>query len=300
MEGTGVYIRKLSTKRHGTPKQAAKRAKDHGLTFVPIMGAWQQPRKDKVVRVASPNKRDVLARYVDAFFKADIAVGLWYYPWAGHEDALLEVMREQTEGLPIEFWLNDAELGYKWKKKITDRALARQLGTNMRSMQPEAIRDIAPKGTKPWVIAGARKLMEGVEEAKSDGIINTHGSTAYGIAKFHPNFPWETFLQHADWLSPQLYTATARQVDMGIDQWYELDPKADAEELRGRPRYMVPSIGTYGAKSGPKMHEHLSSFVDSNEGVDGFCAWSWMQTNSQEWQVLARWAEWLRKGACAL
>ena len=46
MKGIGVYIRRLGKSRHGTPKQAAKRAADHGVSFVAVLGAWQQPGKD--------------------------------------------------------------------------------------------------------------------------------------------------------------------------------------------------------------------------------------------------------------
>lgn len=296
LEGVGVYARRLQKKIHGTPKAAAKKLSDHRISFVPIMGAWQQPRKDGVVKVGAPNAND-LAAYVEAFAAKGIKVGLWYYPWAGHEEALVEKLRSQSEGLPIEFWLNDAELGYKWKSK---HQLARAAaGTNMRGVQPEAIRGVEPKGGKAWMLKRAQQLMALVDEARADGLFKLKGHTAYGVAQFHPNYPWEIFCEDADFLSPQLYTATKKQIDMGIANWYDKVsvPNATLAALAG---YMLPSIGTYGPRSGPKMHEHLSSFIDAEEGVDGFIAWSWMQTNSQEWDVLARWADWVSRGACTL
>lgn len=299
MEGIGVYIRKLLQRRHGTPKQAAKRASDHKISFLPFLGAWQQPNKQGKVVTRVLNKRDVLARYVDACHSKNIVCGLWYYPWAGHEEELVDRLVELSDGLPIQFWLNDAELGFKWKKKLSDKQLAKQFGTNMRAIQPEAIRGTAAEGSKTWVQACARRLMDLVAEARDDGHFGIHGFTSYGIAQFHPNFPWEIFIEAADFVSPQLYKAEAKHVDFGIDNWYEraADPTGVVRERAG---YMVPSIGTYGPKSGANMHDHLSAFVDSNEGVDGFIAWSWMQTNSQEWDVLARWADWIDRGACML
>ena len=74
-------------------------------------------------------------------------------------------------------------------------------------------------------------------------------------------------------------------VDKGIEQWRD----------RGWS-HIVPSVPTFGPKSGAKLHDFLSCFVDGQEEIDGFIVWSWMQTNSDEWRILSRWAEWFTRG----
>jgi hypothetical protein len=265
MEGVGIYIRKLLKRRHGTPKQAAKRAANHGIDFVAIMGAWQQPRRGGVVKVGG--NAESLPDYAQAFIDRGIDVGLWYYPWAGHESELLDTLSDQIAAMP-------------------------------RCVQPEAI-DLNSeifRGQRlqpSWVEDRARTLMTGSTKlVKAHSMKYGAGHTAYGRAKFHPNYPWDIFLENATFVSPQLYTATKAQLTAGLDEW--LAVALDANTTR------LPSIGTYGPKSGPKMHAHLSSFIDTGYLIDGFIAWSWMQTNSQEWDVLARWSDWIKRGACAL
>jgi len=220
-----------------------------------------------------------------------IAPGLWFYPWAGYEKELGDALRDLCDEADIRFLSNDAELGYKWK----GRPHAKQRGTNMRGMQPEAIQGIAPARTKAHVEASARILVRTVNKLVSDYSMDWgHWFTSYGVAKFHRNFPWRTFAKPARVLSPQLYIATPETVDEAIRDWYL---KADD---KWQDKIMIPSIGTYGPQSGRKMHEHLCSFVDSDEGVDGFTAWSWKQTNAYEWSVLRRWAAWIKRGATTL
>lgn len=278
-----MYIRAISKKIHRSPAFAAKRAADHGVSFVAIMGAWQQPRKDGVVRVGSPNAK-VLNAYVDAFNARGIRVGLWFYPWAGHEEALLEKLRQQCESAPIDFLINDAELGYKWKSK---RAL--QKAATMRGVQPEAIPGVGPVGSKAYMQKHAAILAKGINElVDQHDMAWGHWFTSYGIAGFHPNLPWDEFSEGVSVASPQLYTATPKMIDRGIREWYKHLPDA----------WLIPSIGTYGEKSNANMHEHLSCFVDGDEGTDGFIAWSWRQTNASEWDTLKRWAAWVDKGVC--
>lgn len=296
VHGVGAYIRRLSTKKHGTPEQAAKRAADHGLSHVLIMGVWQQPRKNRNNRViaGAPNKKK-LAAYADAFHEKGIKVGLWYYPWAGYEEHVIDLLGEQCALTQIDMLSNDAELGYKWKKKLSARQIERQFGTSMRGIQPEAIRDVVAVNTDVYVKACAKKLVKGIDYlVEEHQMIWGPWQTSYGIAQYHPNFPWEIFTGGAEVLSPQLYSSTPAQVDMGIRNWYEKANDLD----HFRP--MMPSIPTYGPNSGDKLHAHLSNFVDGDEDVDGFTAWSWMQTNSKEWDVLARWADWLERDMCRM
>jgi len=110
------------------------------------------------------------------------------------------------------------------------------------------------------------------------------GVTSYGLPRAHPGFPWATFGGHG-WGSPQLYGVSPALVDRGLADWRE----------RGWT-YAVPSVPSFGPKSGARLHDYLSGFVDGEEEIRGFLVWSWMQTTSDEWRVLARWAEWFEKG----
>lgn len=289
MRGTGLYIRGLNRKKHGTPKQAAKKAADHGLSHVAIMSDWQDYRKGKFTHLRGNMRANRWVAYAKAFKDAGIDVGLWFYPWAGHEERLLEGLDGALKFGLVDYLLPDPELGFKWKSKGRGQ---NALGT-MRGGQKEAISGVLPNGTKKNRQARATILMRGLQElSHKHKLLHGVGLTSYGIAKYHRTLPWHELLEGADWLSPQLYTASAKMVDRGIEQWRELAD--DADQLLP----MIPSIGTFGEKSGNKMHDHLSTFVDGTEGVDGFIGWSWRQTSRDEWRILARWGEWLQKGLC--
>ena len=289
LEGVGLYIRGLSKSKHGTPAQAAKKAADHGLSHVAIMSDWQDYRKGKFSHLRGNMRKNRWKAYAEAFKKKDITVGLWFYPWAGHEDRLLKGLDPVCETGLIDYLLPDPELGFKWK----GGRRSSKTGT-MRGGQPEAIKGVSATGTQAHRRASAKKLMEGLKNmAHEHRLVHGVGVTSYGVAKYHPTLPWKQFLENADFLSPQLYTASPKQVDAGIQQWYK-----HAKDYTSQLLPMLPSIGTFGAKSGSKMHDHLSAFVDGNEGIDGFIGWSWRQTSRDEWRVLARWAEWLDRGVC--
>jgi hypothetical protein len=275
LHGTGLYLRRLSTRIHGTPEQAAKKAADHNLSFVALMGVWQEYRKGEFDQSNLNLRASRLKRYSEAFQEAGVDVWLWGYPWGGHEEAFVEGMLEADQQALSSGWLLDPELGYKWGHR-SDKAR-----TNMRK-QPEAIRGVNPNGTRDEREEQATRLMNLSEEAAKN-----LGVTSYGLAKWHPNFPWKQFLSHdsAPILSPQLYSISPAYVRKGIRDWHELASDFDRE------RTMCASIPTYGVNSNSKLDEHLAAFDDS---VDGFIGWSWLQTNRKEWDILKKYAEKLK------
>jgi hypothetical protein len=284
MHGIGIYMRGLGSKWHRSPAKAAKRAADHGVSFVAIMGCWQEWRKGKYRNVGQDSAK--VARYADAFDAKGIRVWLWGYPWGGNEVQFTETMFETGKDSLIAGWVLDPELGYKWK--------GRQRGVTMRG-QPEAIRGAKPGGTKDERTAQAARL----RGRTLDMLRSEQGLcvTSYGMAKYHPTFPWKEF-SVVGIGSPQLYSVNAKQVDQGIAQWRALGWEN-----------IVPSVPAYGRNDGIHMHAHLSNFVDGNENIDGFIFWSWRQLSSRkgsagsgmsEWDVLARWSDWLKRGACVL
>lgn len=279
MHGIGIYARRLSTKLDGGPTACAQRAADSGVRIVAIMGAWQEPDGARV-RTTSPNA-GVADRYVEQLKKRGISVWLWGYPWGGAHAAFVEAMQGCASPSGIDGWMLDPELGFKWGMGKLPKA---PLGVVDTMRQGEAIAGTA-SGTRAVRQLQASQLMD-ASIAKLEG--RQLAVTSYGRARFHPNFPWKEFARKHGPIaigSPQLYTAAPKEVDAGIIEWREHGYSM-----------IVPSVGTFGPRSGAKLHEHLSTFVDGHEDVHGFWFWSWQQTDSQEWRVLARWSDWFARG----
>ena len=76
--GTGVFARWITERQYGTPTQAARRASDHGLSWVGLMalGLVGSPSRERVHPV------EVLADYAQAFREAGVEVWVWFFPLA--------------------------------------------------------------------------------------------------------------------------------------------------------------------------------------------------------------------------
>lgn len=184
--GVGIYLRGLGHKSQGTPEQAAKKAADHGVSFVALMAIWQTAK-----RTLWSNGRDpaLLVRYAEAFRTAGIDVGLWGYPAAGKVDEYLDRLTAVTEACGrgvISWWLHDPELEFKWSPTTGPRA---------------------------FVEAQAVRLREG---AAGSGL--RQGVTSFAAIDGHPTLPWRE-LGGFGFGSPQLYTVGPAEVDHGIARW---------------------------------------------------------------------------------
>jgi len=233
--GIGLYLRQLDARTHGTPKAAARRARDNGVSFVALLACWQDGKGHRARNV----KR--LPAYAEEFATAGVTPWIWGFPKAGLEDLFVERM-QGASAAPVAGWILDPEASYKRKPKQ------------------------------------ARRLVDLTLDSLSERL--RLGVTSYGLAKAHPTFPWKTFGGHG-WGSPQLYTVGPAHIDQGLAQW----------RAHGWA-HLIPSVPSFGPRSGARLHDYLSNFVDGDEHVAGFVVWSWMQTKSDEWRVLARWAEW--------
>lgn len=290
--GMGLYARRLGSSRSG-PKKLAKKAADHGLKHLELMGPWQEPKKGARSRIVTrtPNGVDKLLRYSEALAENGVAPLVWFYPWAGEEALILDFLgRLMDRGAPIAGFLPDPELGSKWKGR--DR---KARGGTMRGAQGEAIR--GSTGTsRAAARASAARLMRGLAELVSKHEpLRRHGVgvTSYGILRYHRTLPIPELLRTVPvWLSPQLYTAEPDLVDEAIEDWRERAGASGAE--------VVPSFATFGPNGGLKLLHHLMSFVDGNEDVHGLIGWSVPQTSAREWDVIALFADWLERGICAL
>jgi hypothetical protein len=286
-KGIGLYIRGLSRKKHGTPKAAAKKAADNGVSFVAIMAAWQDVHKGKERFLHSNGRKATIIReYAEAFVKKGIRVWIWGFPRAGGEEQYIDRLLHVSEVCDDELiygWIHDPELFYKWKVKRRTSMI-----WNMRGQPEYTGRAAPPEGSRAQRIRGAKKLIELTEDAFSSAFIMSYGITSYGMAQYHRNFPWGVFGGRG-FGSPQLYSVGPKQIDMGIMRWRELGWN-----------HIIPSVPLFGKNSGARLHDHLSNFVDGEEGISGLLFWSWRQASRDEWRVLARWADWLRRGACTL
>lgn len=288
--GTGLYLRRLQAKTHGTPARAAARAARAGVSFVAIMGPWQQPRTRRGRRAVTTTvaNRKRFAEYALAFREAGVRVGVWFFPWAGHEERMAGALAALIDGVPVDFLCNDAELGYKWASARRSRRPA--------GAQGEAIKGPASagaKGSRSWVTKRARRLVDLTNQL----VIRHHMPwghwfTSYGVAGFHPTFPWQTFAQAADVISPQLYTASPARVRSGISDWWELAgvDLLDAAVTGAPVPYLLPSVGAFGRHSGARMGRRLRFFseLDGDHTVDGAIVWSWRQMARAEWAALTR------------
>lgn len=275
--GIGVYARTLSTATHGTPEQMAKRLQDHGVSWVAFLACWQDksgPGKSFAQRVP---RRDVVRRYIDACARAGIDVWLWGFPWVGREELYIEAMRSYS-GAPVRGWLHDPEVSYR------DRDKRPPPGSRG---QGEAV-DAESDATASYAARRAQLLIELDAAARAELRLAPSGITSYGMAQWHA-LPWSQLAAGGAWGSPQLYTVSPDQVDAGLHAWSD----------RGFAT-LLPSIPTYGPKSGAALDAHLAAFVDDGDEptIDGFAVWSYQQTGASEWRTLARWAEMLRAKAC--
>lgn len=186
--GVGVYLRGLGHKSQGSPQAAAKKAADHGVSFVALMAIWQNGD-----RTLWSNGRDpaLLVRYAEAFAAAGVDVWLWGYPWAGRHPEYIDRLADVTDacGGVVNGWLHDPELGYQPRKNGLSPAVTRASARELR------------------ILAGASELAQGV--------------TSYGMAAGHRAFPWQEWAGMG-FGSPQLYTVGPAEVDRGIAQWREL------------------------------------------------------------------------------
>src|SRR5690242_20444282 len=91
--GVGVFTRALRESIVGTPEALAQRCKALGISFVPLMAGWQDPRG-----LTTPND-GALERYAEVLSMNGIDVWLWGYPWAGGEKEFVDAMFSRARAI---------------------------------------------------------------------------------------------------------------------------------------------------------------------------------------------------------
>ncbi|RLI86129.1 MAG: hypothetical protein DRP01_04855 [Archaeoglobales archaeon] len=289
--GVGIYLRSISQKRHGTPEEAAKRAKDHGISFVAIMACWQDIQEGKFRQINANKKHDTLQRYSEAFLKEGIEPWVWGYPWAGHEEAYLDAMFDAWVPDVTVGTINDPELGSKWTSRV------RNSRRNTMRGQPEAIVGVSASGNQKLRRRQADDIMTGILQRSPNKERIGYMTTSYGVARYHKNFPWKEYLQFGAF-SPQLYDEELQEIDRALDEWLAHWRKATG--MSDEDACIVPSVAAYGEKAQLQMRKYLSSFLLSKHPIQGVIVWSWRQLDAREWNELARFAGDIEEGATRL
>lgn len=283
IRGVGLYMRKLATRIHGSPKNAAKRASDNGLSFVLILGCWQEVSRRGVFSQRLINTPEDIWRYAEAFKEVGIETFVWGYPWYGHERQFADAMAATYHHDLIRGPVPDPELGMKPKG-----ANRRRPQDNMRGTA-EAISVPSPKATEAELVEAGDRLMgyliDDMNESQ-DVIV-----TSYGRPKYHKGFPWEVFTAYG-YKSPQFYDFTYLELEAGFDEWFERSPDYGEPGVDDTDALLViPSFSLYGPRSGVHLNEYFVDLVSCRYKIPAVIGWSWVQTSRMEWKTLASWAD---------
>lgn len=272
--GMSLYVRAISSSRHGTPKQFAKKVSDHGLPWIALGGPWHEDRGGQN-RDRFMNTPTTIRKYAEALAAAGVAPHVWGYPWWSRVAEFVEDM-EKCSPEVVTGWLLDPELGMK--KHASEAA---ELVHLCRESNPYRVLGFTSYGmskghpTFPWD-----------EFAEPGG--------------FYP-------MEECDYGSPQLYDTPKAKVVQGMREYSELGfdvvvpsfglykwvRKDPSQPLSSKNRKAVPL-------SVDELNRHLLSFVDSEIPVQAMIGWAENFCNGPLWRVLQEWQARLERGACEL
>lgn len=266
--GMALYVRHITRSKHGTPKAFAAHHRDHGMKWVAIGGPWHDERGRRFI-----NKPDVSKRYLDACADAGLDAYVWGYPWQGREEQFAEDMKACAGD-------HDRSL------------LDPELGAN-----PSRSRRAAPMRRANQ---HAADLVRHCRER-----FRVVGLSTYGSGVRIGWFPMKAFLEAGvDFAGGQTYIEDKR-IDPSIEDYV----KAIAKYAPGTP--LVPNYGVYNfvrkggkrraiRKTPEQLIAHLSEFIDEGEPVEAMIGWAENFAGKVQWKTLARFAEWMERGACVL
>jgi hypothetical protein len=280
IDGTALYIRQYSKKKHGTPKQLAKKFANYGCKWAAIAGPWHEKRPDSIhVSTGLMNSVDTCRALSDAFWEQDIDPFIWGYPWQGTEEKFADQM--------------DACAG-EYNLALLDP----ELGSNPTR---------SSKGPgKAKANAHATKLVGLMVERFVGGWcgLSTYGSGvrmswfplyafAAALAK---HFPGRTFM------GGQTYTEDGA-IDTSIADFMKaIKANGGLDVIQ-----LVPNFGTYTREHGKvrskkpeELRVHLYEFIDEAEPVHAMIGWAENFMNDALWAELKRFNALLERGACRL
>lgn len=248
-QGLGIYIRAISRKYHNTPIQAARRANDHGISWVSIMAIWQSEEKDKIINTQ-------MMDYVDAFREKEIDVWLWGYPWLGRETSFIARMNQIKDGNKgkIKGVILDPEVGYKYDKVSCTR-----------------------KRSETYAQRLSKFTLDSLNEGQFCGV------TSYGNLNIHRTFPSDDFC--IGFGSPQLYTCkTKNEIMRGLRSWQK---RGWTQIVPSVPAY-GPNSGQNLEQYLDWFPREVVTEGYRTAYIDAMIVWSWRQISKEEWKVLER------------
>lgn len=292
--GLALYVRKIQSSRHGTPAEFAARCADHGLRWMALAGPWHDAKGPRMINSAATCRR-----YSDALAKRGVQPWVWGYPWQGLEQRFAKEMRECA---------GDHRRGL----------LDPELGSNPQraSKGPGKARANAHASTLVSLMAEMHFTACGLSTFGSGWRMGWFPLLAFTRALLE-HFPGATFI------GGQTYTDNNR-IDMSIADMIKCirtaDPSARIALVdEGPPDIeVVPNFGTYKfvprnpglklsksnrravAKTPVEMRAHLDEFIDDGEPVDAMIGWAENFMNKKLWEVIAKFAALMERGACKL
>ena len=300
-KGTSLYVRRIG-KRHGTPKQFAKKCKDHGLSWIALGGVWQERRHSGNVTSLYMNRPDVIARYGQALEAAGVEVSIWGYPWIDHEEKFVEQMMRAAVELPHQRILLDPELGSNpaRKSKGPEKARANKHARKLVTLFDE--HPDAPEWLGLSTFGNGWRIGWFPMHAFTKALVECYGGNTF--------------------IGGQTYTDNA-VIDRSIGDMRKAIEKSGgivqlpSEKPKSAGCAIVPNFGTYtwtkdgkrgrrrkGAKAVSKTQDelrmHLYEFVNEGEPIEAMIGWAENFVRKAQWNVLAEFADMLERGACVL
>lgn len=113
--GVGIFARALVRASSGTPAELARRARDHRVSFVPLLAVWHDEKG-----LHTRNDRAMPA-YADALRAADVDVWVWGYPHALEEERFVDALVERARRVGARGVILDPEVSYKGRPRAMER-----------------------------------------------------------------------------------------------------------------------------------------------------------------------------------
>ncbi len=289
VDGLAQYVRRISTRRHGTPAEFAQRCHDNGMRWMAVAGPWQERRGTRIV-TKMINDAKTCRRYLDALAKKGIAPFVWGYPWQGVEHAFGMAMRECAGEHMLA--LLDPELGAN-----PERSRAPALFKRAEEHAHVLVAEMAERG---FQVCGLSTFGSGYR-------ISWFPLRAY-VRALLEFFRWRTFV------GGQTYTENER-IDPSMADFLKV---LERERCSLSDVQLVPNFGLYKweredyrkpmsasnrravRKTSAELLVHLTEFINEDEPVHALIGWAENFADRALWATMARFARMMRRGACAL
>lgn len=305
-EGTALYVRRIS-KRHGSPYELASRFKEGGCKWVAIGGPWHEKRSGKMVTKLI-NSADTCRKYSDAMAKVGITPWIWGYPWQGTETKFAQQMRECAGD--HKRILLDPELGSNptRSKEGTGKAAADEHALRLveaiyaAGMKECGLSTFGSGWRMKWfpLLAFTKALLDcyrtktfiGGQTYTDDGLVDRSiADMITVIKKADPNVAIANNTKRSDSIMRPFVTHNADievVPNFGSYAWV----------ARDKSKKMSRSNRKAVSKTPAEFIHHLSEFIDDGEPVGAMIGWAENFMNAKLWAELAKFSDWLERGAC--